>query len=192
MTEKNDIIIVSGLPRSGTSMMMKMLEAGGIPVLIDEIRQADVDNPKGYYEFERVKKLPEDTGWLPDAEGKVVKMVSMLLQELPKDRRYKVVFMRRRMEEILVSQKKMLERTKKDVVVDDDEMATLFDGLLTQTLAWLNEQDHLDVVFAWYHEILENPKPTVNRLNDFFENKLDTKAMINVIDEDLYRNKANA
>ncbi len=188
--EKTDIIIVSGLPRSGTSMMMKMLESGGITPLIDEIRTPDEDNPKGYYEFERVKKLPEDVAWLPDAEGKVVKMVSMLLRDLPTDRKYKVVFMRRKMEEILASQKKMLLRNNKDMHVDDAEMKELFEMLLDQQLKWNESQSHVDVTYAWYHEILENPRPVAESVNAFLGGALNVDAMVEVVDESLYRNKA--
>ncbi|HFD38992.1 MAG TPA: sulfotransferase family protein, partial [Anaerolineae bacterium] len=95
------ITIVSGLPRSGTSMMMKMLEAGGLPVLTDQIRAADEDNPKGYYEFERVKQIEHDQEWLPDAQGKAVKMIAALLKHLPPDYEYKIVFMQRDMQEVL-------------------------------------------------------------------------------------------
>jgi len=94
------ITIVSGLPRSGTSMMMKMLEAGGLPVLTDEIRTADADNPRGYYEFERVKQIETDNAWLPEARGKAVKMIAALLKHLPPDYRYRVIFMQRKMEEL--------------------------------------------------------------------------------------------
>lgn len=188
-TQNKEVIVVSGLPRSGTSMMMKMLEAGGIPPLIDNIRTADIDNPKGYYEFERVKKLPEDTAWLPDAEGKAVKMVSMLLRDLPTDRKYKVVFMRRKMEEILASQKKMLLRNNKDMVVDDAEMKELFEGLLQQQLAWNDSQPHLEVCYAWYHEILENAAPVIAEVNTFLGGQLNTAAMQAVVDQSLYRNK---
>jgi hypothetical protein len=86
---KNTVNIVSGLPRSGTSMMMKMLEAGGMEALTDNIRKADIDNPKGYYEFERVKQIKEDQAWLDDAKGRAVKMVSMLLLDLPEGYNYK-------------------------------------------------------------------------------------------------------
>ena len=100
-TTKEPIVIVSGLPRSGTSMMMKMLEAGGIPPLTDEIREADTDNPKGYYEFERVKKLDKgDIAWLPEAEGKSVKVISALLKHLPAEYDYRIIFMRREMTRI--------------------------------------------------------------------------------------------
>ncbi len=103
------ITVVSGLPRSGTSMMMKMIEAGGIPPLTDNIRTADKDNPKGYYEFERVKKLDKgDTDWVSDAAGKSIKVISALLKHLPPNYEYRIVFVRRNMPEILASQRKML------------------------------------------------------------------------------------
>ena len=103
------ITVVSGLPRSGTSMMMKMLEAGGIPPVTDELRTADEDNPKGYYEFERVKAMDQgDTSWVVGARGKVVKVISALLKHLPPGEQYRVVFVRRNMPEILASQRKML------------------------------------------------------------------------------------
>jgi hypothetical protein len=105
------IVVVSGLPRSGTSMMMKMLEAGGIPVLTDYEREADEDNPKGYFEFERVKNLKDgDDAWLPQAKGKVVKVIAALLTDLPSSYEYEVIFMRRAMPEILASQRQMLIR----------------------------------------------------------------------------------
>ena len=110
MSLTSEIIIVSGLPRSGTSLMMQMLHQGGIPVVTDEIRTADTDNPRGYYEFERVKKTKEDSSWLPDARGKVVKMVSSLLYDLPATEAYRIVFMRRDIDEMLESQEKMLAR----------------------------------------------------------------------------------
>ncbi|MBI4407021.1 MAG: sulfotransferase domain-containing protein [Candidatus Kerfeldbacteria bacterium] len=184
------ITIVSGLPRSGTSMMMKMLEAGGLPALVDQVRTADIDNPKGYYEFERVKQLPGDTAWLPEAEGKAVKMVSMLLYELPKDRPYQVVFMRRAMPEILASQKKMLLRRDANMVVDDVEMKQLFEGHLKNITAWLSEQSHLKVIEVWYNDMLKQPAAEAKRLNAFFGGTLNEAAMSAIVDESLYRNRA--
>src|SRR5215813_2579369 len=103
------IIVVSGLPRSGTSMMMKMLAAGGLPVLVDAIRAADDDNPNGYFEFEPVKQLADGQNeWLTEAGGKVVKIISALLEYLPKSYHYKIIFMERELKEILASQQKML------------------------------------------------------------------------------------
>src|SRR3990167_8173945 len=152
------ITIVSGLPRSGTSLMMKMLEAGGMKPLIDDIRTADVDNTKGYYEFERVKQLPQNASWLPEAEGKVVKMVSMLLYELPKDYQYKVIFMRRAMPEIMASQKKMLLRRNADMHIDDAEMKELFEGHLKNMLAWLQTQPHLTALEIWYNDVMKQER----------------------------------
>ncbi len=107
--ERDFITVVSGLPRTGTSMMMKMLEAGGMGVVADNVRQADIGNPEGYYEFEKVKEIKEDISWLAGAQGKVFKMVSMLLYDLPKDFHFKVVFMERDLDEVLISQRKMLD-----------------------------------------------------------------------------------
>src|ERR671934_2987374 len=104
------IVIVSGLPRSGTSLMMQMLHAGGMPLLIDEQRPPDTDNPNGYWEYEPVKRLQQDNSWMHKAEGKAVKVVSALLQYLPPQHIYKIIFMQRPMQEVLASQAVMLER----------------------------------------------------------------------------------
>ena len=104
------ITIVSGLPRSGTSLMMQMLESGGLPVLCDGERQADTDNPKGYFEWERIKQLPKDPSLIAEAEGKVVKVISQLILSLPAGHDYRVVFMQRPLPEVLKSQDKMLQR----------------------------------------------------------------------------------
>ena len=120
--EEKFVTVVSGLPRSGTSMMMKMIEAGGIAPLTDKIRRADDDNPKGYFEFERVKKMPDgDTAWVEDAQGKAVKVIAALLEYLPQEYTYKVLFMRRSMDEILASQKQMLIRSEKPTDEISDE-----------------------------------------------------------------------
>lgn len=183
------ITVVSGLPRSGTSLMMKMLEAGGIPPLIDEVRTADIDNPKGYYEYERVKQLPNDVAWLPEADGKAVKMVSMLLYELPKDRSYQVVLMRRAMPEILASQKKMLLRRNKDMHVDDAEMKELFEAHLQNLQGWLKLQTHLQVLEVWYNDMMKQAVLEAKRVNQFLGGRLDETAMAGVVDESLYRNR---
>ena len=110
---ENEIIIVSGLPRSGTSLMMQMLDNGGIEVVTDNVRTADTDNPRGYYEFEQVKKIKEDVSWLPGTRGKAFKMVSQLLYELPASEKYRVIFMERDLDEMIRSQEKMLARLGK-------------------------------------------------------------------------------
>ena len=189
--EKPVVYIVSGLPRSGTSMMMKMLEAGGIPPMIDEIREADRDNPKGYYEFERVKKLDKgDTSWVADAVGKVVKVISALLKNLPPDYEYRVVFIRRNMDEILASQRKMLVNRGEDSdKMDDAQMAELFKKHLAATDKWLQEQDNFQVLDVNYSDILSDPMTQVQKINVFLGGKLDVAAMAGQVDPELYRNR---
>ena len=190
-TSKPAVIIVSGLPRSGTSMMMKMLEAGGIAPLTDEIRTADKDNPKGYYEFERVKKLNEgDVAWLDQAGGKAVKVISALLKHLPADYAYKVIFMHRKIEEVLASQRQMLIRRGEPAdSISDEKMTQLFSKHLEQVQAWIAEQPNVDVIYVSYNEILEDPTGNVEKINQFLGNTLDKEKMVSVIDEDLYRQR---
>jgi len=184
------IVVVSGLPRSGTSMMMKMLEAGGLPVLTDNLRTADEDNPRGYYEFERVKQIEEDREWLPGARGKVVKMVSALLKHLPPDYRYRVLFMQREMGEILASQRQMLVRRGEDTErIDDTEMARLFARHLSQIESWLARQPQMDVLHVHYSDVLATPAAQAARVNAFLGGGLDERRMAEVVDPELYRQK---
>ena len=184
------ITIVSGLPRSGTSMMMKMLEAGGLPVLTDEIRTADADNPRGYYEFERVKQIETDNAWLPEARGKAVKMIAALLKHLPPDYRYRVIFMQRKMEEILASQRQMLIRRGEPTdTVSDERMAALFAKHVQQVQSWLAEQHNFDVLPVDYNHVLQDPWPHVSRINDFLGGILDVERMAAVVEPGLYRQR---
>ncbi len=188
---KNDIIIVSGLPRSGTSMMMKMLEAGGIPVLVDHIRKPDEDNPKGYYEFEKVKHMDQDCSWLDDAGGKAVKMVSKLLKDLPAEKHYKIIFMRRHMDEIIRSQNKMLERGKGRVDSQNDSLvAELFEKHLLEMEKWIKKQPYLDCIYISYNEMLKNPEPYIKQIDTFLGGMPEAANMKSVIDKSLYRQNA--
>lgn len=185
------ITVVSGLPRSGTSMMMKMLEAGGIPPVTDELREADEDNPKGYYEFERVKQMDQgDTTWVVDARGKVVKVISALLKHLPPGEQYRVVFVRRYMPEILASQRKMLIRRGEDPdKMDDAQMAMLFEKHLKQVDEWINNQPNFRLLYVHYSDILADPRPQIAAINNFLGGNLDTDAMAAAVDPQLYRNR---
>ncbi|MGB8648513.1 MAG: sulfotransferase domain-containing protein [Anaerolineae bacterium] len=185
------VTIVSGLPRSGTSMMMQMLEAGGIPALKDDIRRPDEDNPKGYYEFERVKQIATDQAWLEDAQGKVVKMVSALLPKLPPTYSYHIVFMRRRMEEILASQKVMLARREQKDKTSDKQMAAFFNNHLAQISKWLGQQPNIQVLYIHYNELLENPALHIQELNRFLGGNLDMAKMTAIVDHKLYRERKN-
>ena len=190
--KKQPITIVSGLPRSGTSMMMKMLEAGGIPPLTDELREADSDNPKGYYEFERVKKMDKgDLAWLPDAEGKVVKIISALLKYLPSDYEYNIIFIRRHIDEILASQRKMLvNRGESTDKLNDAEMADLFGKHVRMTEKWIADQPNINALYIHYSDILSDPQPQAEKVNAFLGGKLNIEQMTTVVDPTLYRNKA--
>ena len=188
--QQEPIVIVSGLPRSGTSMMMKILEAGGLEVLTDNIRTADEDNPKGYYEFERVKKVSEDKEWMPDAMGKVVKIISALLKDLPDDYQYKIIFMRRKMEEILASQKQMLIRRGEPTdTVSDDKMTAVFEDHLVKVEKFMAAKPNFDVIYVSYNDVLVNPLENIKNVNAFLDNRLDETKMSSVIDKSLHRQR---
>src|SRR5262249_49937914 len=185
---KDTITIVSGLPRSGTSMMMKMLAAGGLELLTDNIRTPDEDNPKGYFEFERVKQIEHDKAWLEDARSRVVKLVSALLKHLPPSYEYKVIFMKRAMPEILASQRQMLIRRGEPAdKAADDKMAGMFNKHVAQVEAWLAEQPNIDVLYVNYNEVMKDPRPHAERINAFLGRSLAVGEMIAVVDRALYR-----
>lgn len=184
------VTIVSGLPRSGTSMMMRMLEAGGVPALIDNIRVADQDNPRGYYEFEPVKQTKRDASWVPSAEGKVVKMVYRLLYDLPLDREYRVVFMRRNLDEVLRSQQKMLAKDKREDHIDDAEMRAIYTAELARFDNWLAKQPCFKSLDVKYNEMLADPAPIVSKIDAFLGGNLNQGAMCGVVDPSLYRNRS--
>ena len=185
------ITVVSGLPRSGTSMMMKMLEAGGLPPLTDNLRTADEDNPKGYYEFERVKQLPKgDVAWLPDAQGKVVKVIAALLPSLPGGYHYRVIFMQRAMPEVLASQRQMLVRRGEDPdKIPDEVMANLFQKHLKQVDTWMSGQSNVQRLDVNYNEMLKNPAPFIAQVNQFLGGQLDVPQMAQVVDPSLHRQR---
>lgn len=184
------ITIVTGLPRSGTSLMMQAIEAGGIPALTDNIRTADDDNPKGYYEYEPVKKTKEDPSWLEKAPGKIVKMVYRLLCDLPGGYEYRVVFTQRNLEEILASQNIMLEhRNQQGAKVSDEEMTRLFQAELKKFDEWIADQEHFSILRVNYKEMVESPRQQCQRVNEFLGGDLDIDAMVAVVDPSLYRNR---
>ena len=189
---KKSITIVSGLPRSGTSMMMSALRAGGMMLLTDEVREADPNNPKGYYEFERVKKLPKgDVAWLEIARGKAVKVISALLEYLPPDYHYQIVFMERNIHEILASQRRMLVRTGKEQQhpVADETIQQSYENHLSEVRSWMANKDWIDTLFISYNQILQRPLDEFNRVAEFLEDRVDPSAMAQVVEPSLYREK---
>jgi hypothetical protein len=187
------ITVVSGLPRSGTSMMMKMLEAGGLPLIIDNLRISDEDNPAGYYEFEPVKKLGKgDSGWLADAQGKAVKVIAALLVHLPAAYTYQIIFMHREMSEILASQRKMLLNRGVDPnKIDDDEIARLFESHLIKVDSWIGHQPNMRKIDIHYNQLLKDPGQKAEEINRFLGNVLDVEKMLKVIDPGLYRQRSH-
>jgi hypothetical protein len=185
------IVVVSGLPRSGTSMAMKMLEAGGLAVVTDGQRTPDEDNPKGYYEDERVKRLhkEQDKAWLHQARGKVVKIISFLLKSLPADHNYKVVFMHRNLKEIIASQNKMLARLGKPNDLPDEAAAQIL-AAQVKDAAFFLKRPQFDVLELHYAEMLADAGPQAQRLAEFVGQPLDVEKMAAVVDKELYRNRA--
>jgi hypothetical protein len=188
------IVVVSGLPRSGTSMIMKMLEAGGLPILTDGLRAADEDNPKGYYEVERVKGLADeaDQGWLTEARGKGIKVISYLLRSLPPQFNYRVVFIRREMEEVLASQRKMLTRRGETEDTPPERMQALFEDDLWRAAYQLKRRPEFETIELHYSAVLARPLEEARRLAAFLGGGLDAEAMAAAVDPSLYRNRATS
>ena len=185
---KSSIIIVSGLPRSGTSLAMQMLEKGGWEVATDGQRTADEDNPRGYYEIEAVKRLHKDASWIPEMRGKVVKVISQLLFSLPTTEQYKVLLMRRDLEEVLASQSAMLARSGK-TGGSIDTLRKAFSTHLDKLAAWLPQQKHLEVLELQYAEVVSAPQAAATEIAEFLGGTPDVEAMATAVDAELYRNR---
>jgi hypothetical protein len=185
------ITIVSGLPRSGTSLMMQMLVAGGMSPLSDGERVADADNPRGYLEWERIKQLPNDPGCIGEAEGKVVKAISKLLLALPAGHEYRVVFMQRPLPEVLASQDRMLKRrgTCRDGV-NPAVITAAFEKHLREVNTWFENRPYAKVFRVPYHEVLQQPEDTAGKIVGFLGIKLDIEKMVHEVDPELYRNRS--
>jgi len=184
------ITIVSGLPRSGTSLMMQMLVAGGMTPLADGERRADEDNPRGYLEWERIKQLPQDPGCIAEAEGKVVKVISRLLLALPANHEYRVIFMERPLAEVLASQDHMLRRRGAYKEGTDPVVITAaFEKHLREVYAWLEGKPYVKAMRVAYHDVLGDPKGVGEKLAEFLGIELDLEAMRQRVDASLYRNR---
>lgn len=185
------VIVVSGLPRSGTSMMMKMLDATGLPIMTDHERTADEDNPKGYFEFERVKDLKQepDKSWVRGARGKVLKVISHLLEDLPDENFYRVVLMRRDFDEIIASQNKMLDRRGEENPIEDAEAKESYIRHLVDVRFMVRKRPNFEMIEVEFGKALEAPQTFVADINDFLGGGLDLDAMMSIVEPDLYRNR---
>ena len=190
-----NFILVSGLPRSGTSLMMQMLEAGGAKLLIDGERVADVDNPKGYYEWELIKQIGKKPEVLdPEGlDGRAIKCISMLLQQMPLKHNYKVIFMTRPIEEVAVSQRAMINRlATKGAELDNEQLQRGLKMHRKETLNWLKSVPHMELIEIDYPTLIQNPGPEISRLVEFLgADRLPNSAeMAKVIDPALHRKKS--
>ncbi|MBU2552592.1 MAG: sulfotransferase domain-containing protein [Proteobacteria bacterium] len=184
------IIIVSGLPRSGTSMIMQMLEAGGLPVVTDGLRRPDEDNPRGYYEMERVKNLKDDQGWLAECRGRAIKVVSPLLTDLPAGLRYRLIFVHRDLDEIEASQRAMLERRgHSESDRDRREMVALFGRHLDHIRRWLTGRPDIRVLEVTHREVIDDPIAGARLIGRFLGGSLDEREMARVVDTSLFRQR---
>lgn len=191
------IILVSGLPRSGTSMMMKMLEAGGLPIMTDNVRTADSDNPKGYYEYERVKDLDkpnQSKDWMKEARGKAIKIISVLLSELPDENFYQIIFMLRSLDEVLASQNKMLKhRNEEDKKgAEDEKMKMNYEKHLRKIEVNVFDKSNVAVLNVDYSQVINKPQECALAVNSFLDINMNVSDMAGVVDENLYRNRKSS
>ena len=185
------ITVVSGIPRSGTSLMMQMIAAGGMPVLTDGLRSADENNPRGYKEWEAAKSLPQTPEIIAAAEGKVVKVISSLLFSLPKEHEYRVIFMRRPIEQIVASQNKMLERLGQKLPNAPQRVVTsAFNDHLKKVQKWLSEQPNIAVLYVDYAAVLANPHQEAEKIAQFVGYEFDLAAMIAEVEPSLHRERS--
>jgi len=185
------VVVVSGLPRSGTSMMMQMLEAGGMEIYSDGLRGADEGNLRGYYEVERVKSLEteEDTFWLRDVRGEAIKVISFLLKHLPESLDYSVVFMQRNLDEVLDSQAKLLALRGESSDTDDTRMRAMFERHLAGTKRMLATRSCFEVLEVSFNEMLVDVSRNAERVNRFLGGRLDVERMAAVVSPELYRSR---
>jgi hypothetical protein len=187
------IVVVSGLPRSGTSMLMRMLEAGGLAILSDAQRTADVDNPKGYFELDRIKHLEkeQDKSYLRAGRGKALKAISFLIKDLPDENDYRVIFMRRDLDEVLVSQEKMIARLDQgDTSADKEAMKEAYRNDIVRTRVHCRKRPNFELIEIHYKAAIEDPAAASRNVNEFLGGGLDEAAMREAIDASLYRNRA--
>lgn len=184
---ENQITLVSGLPRSGTSLMMQMLDKGGVEILQDHNREADISNPKGYYEYDPVMSLYKDNSWLHKGQDKAIKVVAPLLKSIDTKYRYKIIFMKRDLNEVIQSQQKMLGKSD---AVFPVKIYNEFQKLLSNVIVWNKKEPGVEILYLDYKDVLENPKETALKVQGFIGRDLDLEAMESCVDKSLYRNRA--
>ena len=187
----DDVIVVSGLPRSGTSMMMKMLDAAALPIMTDNERAADEDNPKGYFEYARVKDLKDeaDKSWVREARGQVLKVISHLLETLPDENFFRVILVRRDFDEIIASQNKMLERRGEENQAADSTVNEAYIRHLVDIRYMVRRRPNFEMIEVQFMQAMEAPRIFATDVNKFLGGNLDVESMMAVVDLELYRNR---
>ena len=188
-TNSDQIMVVSGLPRSGTSLMMQILRKAGLPILTDNRRKADLFNPKGYFEYEKVKSLPEDTSWLNIACGKVIKIISELLEYLPDKYYYAIIFMERDLEELIDSQNKMLLARGQKIQLTNEELVVLLKRHLQAIKEVLKHKKNTEVIYINFNHLLDNPLQVIEQVKKFLQLTGEIDNSFEVIDRNLHRSK---
>jgi hypothetical protein len=187
---EDPVTIVSGLPRSGTSLMMQMLQAGGMTLLTDGQRAADEHNPRGYFELEAVKHSRSDLGWLAQAGGRAVKVIHLLLPQLPPGRQYCVVFMLRDLAEVVASQRAMLmQQGRTGAALADERLAGVFQKQIAEVRQWLSDRPNFRVLYVHYHDVLRNSLASAERVAAFLGGSLNPAAMAAVVEPGLRRQR---
>jgi len=184
------ITLVTGTPRSGTSLVMQMLRAGGMPLLCDDARPADADNPRGYFEYDAVRRTGRDAAWLDAAAGRAVKVVHALVPCLPAGRAYRVIDVRRPAGEVLASQRAMLRRT--NAPTQDEDAALLERAFRSQCEAmarWVLRVAGAPLLRLEYPEVVRDPAAAADRLRRFLAADLDARAMAGAVEPELYRQR---
>lgn len=183
------ITVVSGLPRSGTSLMMQMLHAGGHDILCDDHRQPDPDNPRGYFELDKVRSLERDATWVAEAEGKAIKVISFLLRSLPPGHEYRVIFMHRNLDEVLASQAQMLHRLGQPTGPESTLMRSHFERHLKSITEWISRQNHFRMHTCEFTGVLRSPAAAATAITEFLEAPLRIQDMAAAVDHTLYRQR---
>ena len=185
------ITVVSGLPRSGTSLVMQMLAAGGMAVLSDGRREADTSNPRGYFEYQRVKNLKADNAWLGEGQGKAVKIILQLMPYVPPGYRYRVVVVERDLDEVVASQRAMLEREgRSGAEISGEQLKRVFATQSSRVYRWMKNQAGVDVLTVHHRQLIENPASASVQIAEFLDGQVDIERMAGVVDLSLYRNRS--
>ncbi|MBZ5506092.1 MAG: sulfotransferase [Acidobacteriia bacterium] len=184
-----EIIIVTGLPRSGTSLVMQMLVAGGVPVMADGLRKPDTDNPNGYFELQAVKEIRRSSLWLDEATGKAIKIIYRLTYYLPPRYRYRVLLVQRNLAEVVASQSAMLRRNRAAASdIPNARLIELFQDELSRFQTWLQQQKNISTLHLWHDRLLSEPLKEAMRMREFI-GRGDVKSMASIIDGTLYRQR---